>query len=151
MPLSSRKRTFKRPRARKIKQKTFAQEIKIKEIKNDIEFSNFFEQLLEKTEKFILKSAHKVEETLNKPEPDNSKSKNFELELIENNTPHHLIRIIESLSIYSDSELEGNSKNLVSNKDQTSNIEIITLSSDSGSERCGELDRAIIRQGVRLF
>ena len=134
MPLSSPKRTFKRPRARKIKQKTFAQEIKIKEIKNDIEFSNFFEQLLEKTEKFISKSAHKVEETLNKPEADNSKSKNFELELIKNNTPHHLIPIIESLSIYSDSELEGNSKNLVSNKDQTSNIEIITLSSDSGSE-----------------
>ena len=49
MPLLSRKRTFKRPRARKVKQKTFAKEIKIKEIKNDIEFSNFFEQLLEKT------------------------------------------------------------------------------------------------------
>ena len=89
---------------------------------------------MEKTEKFILKSAHKVEETLTKPEPDNFKSKNFELELIKNNTPHHLIPIVKSLSIYSDSELEGNSKNLVSNKDQTSNIEIITLSSDSGSE-----------------
>ena len=77
MPLSSPKCTFKCPRARKIKQKTFAQEIKIKEIKNDIEFLNFFEQLLEKTEKFISKSAHKVEETLNKPEADNSKSKKF--------------------------------------------------------------------------
>ena len=76
MPLLSRKDTFKRPRARKIKPETFAQEIKIKEIKSDIEFSNFFEKLLEKTEKFISKSAQKVEkketeETLTKSEPDN--------------------------------------------------------------------------------
>ena len=77
MPLPSRKRTFKRPRARKIKPETLAEEIKIKEIKSVIEFSNFLEQLLEKTEKFISKSAHKVEkeqieETVTKPEPENS-------------------------------------------------------------------------------
>ena len=32
------------------------------------------------------------------------------------------------------SELEGNLENFLSNKDQTSNIEIITISSDSGSK-----------------
>ena len=37
MSLQSRKRTFKRPRAGKIKLETFAQEIKIKEIQSDIE------------------------------------------------------------------------------------------------------------------
>ena len=94
---------------------------------------------MEKTEKFISKSAYKVEKeetevTLTKPIPDNFKSTNFEPKSIKDNTPHHLIPIIESLSIYSDSEPGGNSNNLVSKNDQTSNIEIITISSDSGSE-----------------
>ena len=92
--------------------------------------------MLEKTEKFISKSANKVEkeeteETLTKPEPDNFKSKNFS---IKDNTPHHLIPIVESLSIYSDSGPEGNSENLVSNKDRASHIKIITISSHLGSE-----------------
>ena len=70
--------------------------------------------MLEKTEKFISRSAHKVEKeatekTLTKPEPDNFNSKNFEPESIKNNTPHHLIPIIKSLSIYSDSEPKGDS------------------------------------------
>ena len=82
MHLPSGKRTFKRPRARKIKPETFAQEIKIKEIKRDIEFSYLFEQLLEKTEKLISKSTYKVEKektevTSAKPESDNFKSKSF--------------------------------------------------------------------------
>ena len=92
--------------------------------------------MLEKIEKFISKFSYKVEKeetekTLTKPEPDNFKPKNFP---IKDNTPHHLIPFVESLSIYSDSEPEGNSENLVSNKDQASNIEIITISLDSGSE-----------------
>ena len=45
MPLPSRKHTFKRPRARNFKSK----DIEMREINNDIEFSEFFEQLLEKT------------------------------------------------------------------------------------------------------
>ena len=94
---------------------------------------------MKKTEKFIIKSDHKVEkeetkETLTKQIPDNFKSKNSEPESIRDNTPHHLILIIESLSIYSDPEPEGNSNKIVSNKDQAPNIEIITISSDSGSE-----------------
>ena len=49
MPLPSQKHTLKRSRARNLKLK----DIEIREINNDIEFSEFFERLLEKTEKFI--------------------------------------------------------------------------------------------------
>ena len=133
----SSKRTFKRPR--RIKTKSFFKVFKVKEIRSDIEFSHFLEQLLEKKEKFISTSVHKVKkgetkETWTKPIPDNFKSTNSEPQSIKDNTPHHLIPIIESLSIYSGSEPEGNSNNPVSNNDQTWNIEIITISSDSGSE-----------------
>ena len=95
--------------------------------------------MLKKTEEFILKSAHKVEkgineETLTEPIPKNFKSKNFETEPIKDNAPHHLISIIETVSIYSESESEASSNNVVSNKDKISNIEIISIPSDSGSE-----------------
>ena len=83
-------RTFKR--LRKIKTKSLVKIFQVKEIKSDIEPSNCFEQLLEKTEKFISKSAHKVEkgkteEASTESTPDNSKSKNFETELIKDKTP----------------------------------------------------------------
>ena len=54
----SSKRTFKRPR--RIKTKSFFKVFKVKEIRSDIEFSHFLEQLLEKKEKFISTSVHKV-------------------------------------------------------------------------------------------
>ena len=146
MPLPSRKRTFKRPRARKIKPETFAQEIKIKEIKSDIEFSNFFEQLLEKTEKLISKSAHKVEKeqtekTVTEPEPGNSESKNPELKsiLTENKISEYLPPIIETLNISSDSEYEVNLSDFIPDDNKIPQnlspiIEILNISSNSESE-----------------
>ena len=45
--------TFKRPRARNFKSKTITKDIEIREINNVFEFSEFFEQLLDITEKFL--------------------------------------------------------------------------------------------------
>ena len=146
MPLPSRKRTFKRPRARKIKPETSAQEIKIKEIKSDIEFSNFFERLLEKTEKLISKSAHKVEKdqtekTITKPEPENSESKNPESKsiLTENKISEYLPPIIEILNISSDSESEVNLSDFIPDDNKIPQnlspiIEILNISSNSEHE-----------------
>ena len=85
MSSPSFRRTFKS--SRKITTKSLVKVLEVKEIKSDIEFSNFFEKLLEKTRKFISKSARKVEEGKfetfsTKSTPDNSESKNFETKLI---------------------------------------------------------------------
>ena len=88
MSLPSRKHTFKRPRARNLESK----DIKIREINNDIEFSEFFEQLLEKTEKFISsKRFHKygkrkIEETSTESKPGSSQLRNSEPESTNNKT-----------------------------------------------------------------
>ena len=92
MSSPSFRRTFKRPR--KIKTKSLVKVFEVTEIKSDIEFSNFFKQLLEKKETFISKSARKVEEGKfenfsTKSTPDNSESKNFETKPINYKTPHN--------------------------------------------------------------
>ena len=96
--------------------------------------------MLEKRNKYIKnKISHKLEENQD-PEiesvPENFESKNPKPELIltENKISDYLSPIIETLSICSDSEPEEKSNNFVSNEDQISNIEIITISSHSGSE-----------------
>ena len=113
MSSPSFRRTFKRPR--KIKTKSLVKVFEVKEIKSDIEFLNFFEQLLQKTEKFISKSARKIkkgkfEKSLTRLTPDNSKLKNLETEHINDKSPHNLHPIIEILETSSDSVPETNKK-----------------------------------------
>ena len=68
--------------------------------------------------------------------PENFKSKKPEPELIltENKNSEYLPAIIETLNISSDLEPEANSSHFVSNKDKISSIEVLRISSDSGSE-----------------
>ena len=112
MPLPSRKHTFKRPRARNFKSK----DIEIREINNDIEFSESFEQLLEKTEKFISnKCSHKygkrkIDETSTESKPGSSQLKFSEAESTNNKTNPNLSPIIEILDSRSDFDPETNQK-----------------------------------------
>ena len=72
---------MKRPRARNFESK----DIEIREINNDIEFSEFIEQLLEKTHKFISnKCSHKygkrkIDETSTESKPGSSQLRNCEV------------------------------------------------------------------------
>ena len=68
--------------------------------------------------------------------PENFESKNSESELIltENKISKYLPPIIGTLNIFSDSEPEANSSNFVPNKNKIPNIEVLNISSDSGSE-----------------
>ena len=112
----------------------------IREIKNDVEFSELFEQLLEKRSKYIKNKISRKLEKNQDPEiesvPENFESKNPEPELIltENKISEYLPPIIETLNIFSDSEPEANSSHFVPNKDKISSIEVISIFSDSGSE-----------------
>ena len=104
MPLPSWKHTFKRPRARNFKSK----DIEIREINNDIEFSEFFEKLLEKTEKFISnKCSHKygkrkIGETSIESKPGSSRLRNSEPESRNNKTTQNCSPTIET----SDSKIQ---------------------------------------------
>ena len=108
MPLPSRKHTFKRPRTRNCKSKTITKDIEIREINNDIDFSEFVEKLLDKTEKFISnKRSHKygkrkIEETSTKSKPGSSQLRSFEPESINNKTTQNVSPIIQ----ISDSSLD---------------------------------------------
>ena len=112
MPLPSRKHTLKRPWARNLKIK----DIKIREINNDIEFSEFFEQLLETTEKFISsKRSHKygkrkIEETSTKSKPGSFQLRNSDPESTNNKTTQNLSPIIEISDNSSDFDPETNQK-----------------------------------------
>ena len=112
----------------------------IKEIKNDIEFSDLFEQLLEKWSKYIENklsyNLEKEKDTRIESVPENLEPKNPQPELIltENKISKYLSPIIEILNISSDSEPEANSSNFVPSKDKISSIEVLSISSDSGSE-----------------
>ena len=112
MPLPLRKNTFKRPRARNFKSK----DIEIKEINNDIKFSEFFEQLLEKTEKFISnKCCHKygkrkIKETSTESEPGSSQLINSEAESTSNKTTQYLSPITEISDSSSDLDPKTNQK-----------------------------------------
>ena len=92
MPLPSRKHTLKRPRVRNFKSK----DIEIREIDNDIEFSEFFEQLLEKREKFISNKCsnkygkRKIEDTPTESKPGSSQLRNSEAESTSNKTTQNL-------------------------------------------------------------
>ena len=139
MPLASRKRTFKRPRAGKIKPKTVAQDIKIKEIKTDIELSNFSEQLLEKTEKFISnKTSHKygkikIKVTSTETRPGSFQLKSLKPKSFKNKSTQKLPPIIEIPDSKSNFEPET-LKNFNSSENIAPSIEIINISSDTGSE-----------------
>ena len=112
----------------------------IKELKNDVEFSDLFEQLLEKKSKCV---KNKLSRNLEKDKytrivsvPENFESKNPDPELIltENKISKYLPPIIEILNIFSDSEPEASSSNFVPNKDKIPNIEVLSISSDLGPE-----------------
>ena len=136
MPLPSRKHTLKRPRARNFRSKA----IEIREINDDIEFSEFFEQMLEKTEKFISnKRCHKygkrkIKETSTESKPGSSQLKNSEGESKNNKTTQNLSPIIEILDSSSDFDSETNQKISNSRESIIPSIEILNISSDSGSE-----------------
>ena len=95
---------MKRPRARNFKSK----DIKIREINNDIEFSEFFEQLLEKTEKFISNKCsnkyekRKIEETSTESKPGTSQLRNSQAESTSNKTTQNLSPITEISNSSSD-------------------------------------------------
>ena len=139
MPLPLRKHTLKRPRARKFKLKTITKDIEIREIKNDIEFSEFFEQLLEETEKCILNrlshryGKRKIEETSTESKPRRSQLRISEPESINNKTTKNLYPIIEISDSRSDFEPETNQKISNSHESIVPSIEILDISSDSGS------------------
>ena len=136
MPLPLRKHTFKRPRVRNFKSK----DIKIREINNDIEFSEFFEQLLEKTEKFIAnKCSHKygkrkINETSAESKPGSSQLRNSEAESTSNKTTQNLSPITEISDSSSDLDPKTNQKISNSCESIVPTIEILDISSDSGSE-----------------
>ena len=100
----------------------------IREIKNDVEFSELFEQLLEKRSKYIKNKISGKLEKNQDPEiesvPENFESKIPEPELIltEDKISDYLSPIVETLSICSDSEPQENSNNFVSNEDQISKL-----------------------------
>ena len=112
----------------------------IREIKSNVEFSDLFEQLLEKRRNYIKnklsRNLEKEKDTKIESVPENFETKNPEPELIltENKISEYLPPNIETLNIFSDSEPEANSSHLNPNKDQISSIEVISISSDSGSE-----------------
>ena len=134
------KNTLKRFRGGKHIDELKLPTFEIRETKNYVEFSELFEQLLEKRSKYIKnkisRNSEKNPDSGIKSVPENFESKNPEPELIltENKISEYLSPIIETLNIYSDLEPERNSNNFVSNKDQLSNVQIITISSDLGSE-----------------
>ena len=136
MPLPSRKHTLKRPRARNFKSK----DIKIRAINNDIEFSEFFEQLLVKTEQFISNKCsnkygkRKMDETFTESKPGSSQLKNFEAESTSNKTTQNVFRITEILDSSSDLDPETNQKISNSRESIVPSIEILDISSDSESE-----------------
>ena len=136
MPLPSRKHTLKRPRARNFKSKY----IDIREINNDIEFSEFFEQLLEKREKFISNKCSnkygkiKIEETSTESKPGSSQLKNSEAESTSNKTTQNLSPITEISDSSSNLDPETNQKISNSRESIVPSIEILDISSDSGSE-----------------
>ena len=112
----------------------------IREIKNDVEFSDLFEQLLEKRSKYIKnklsRNLEKDKDTRIKSVPGNFESKNPEpgLILTENKISKYLPPIIETWNIFSDLKPKASSSNFVPNKNKISNIEVLSISSDSGSE-----------------
>ena len=121
------KHTLKRTRAGKHIDELKLPTCEIREIKNDTEFSELFEQLLEKRSKYIKNKISRKLEKNQDPEiesvPENwIKNPEPELKLTENKISDYLSPIIETLSISSDSEPEENSNNFVSNEDQISHI-----------------------------
>ena len=136
MPLPLRKITFKRPWASNFKSK----DIEIKEINNDIKFSEFIEQLLENTEKFLPnKRPHKygkrkIEETSTESKPGSSQLRNSEPESINNKTTQNLSPIIEISDGSSDIDPETNQNISNSRESIVPSIENLNISSDSGSE-----------------
>ena len=132
--------TFKRSRAGKHIDELKLPTCEIREMKNDVEFSELFEQLLEKGSKYIKNKISRNLEKNQDPEIEsvleNFESKNPEPELIltENKISECLSPVIETLNIYSDSEPEANPSNFVSNKNKIPIIEVLNISSDSGSE-----------------
>ena len=101
---------------------------------------DLFEQLLEKRSNYIknkiLRNLETDKDIRIESVPENFESKNPEPELIltENKISEYLPLIIETSNISSDSEPEANSSNFVPNKDKISSIEVLSISSDSGSE-----------------
>ena len=140
MALSARKHNFKRLRARNFKSKAMTKDIEIREINNDIEFSEFFEQLLEKTEKFISNKRsqnygkRKIEETSTESKLESSQLRNFEPVSTNNKTTQNLSPMIEISDGSSDFDHETNEKIPNSRESIVSSIEILNISSDSGSE-----------------
>ena len=132
--------TLKRSRAGKYIDELKLPTCEIREIKNDVEFSDLYEQLLEKRNKYIKnKLSHNLEkdkDTRIKSVPENFESKNPEPELIltENKISKYLPRIIETSNIFSDSKPEASSSNFVPNKNKIPNIEVLSICSDSGFE-----------------
>ena len=131
--------TLKRSRAGKHIDELKLPTCEIREIKNDVEFSDLFEKLLEKRSKYIKnRLSCNLEKDKNTIEsvPENFESENSEFELIltENKISKYLPPIIETLNIFSDSEPEASSSNFVPNKNKIPNIEVLNISSDSGSE-----------------
>ena len=132
--------TLKRSRAGKHIDELKLPACEIKEIKNDVEFSDLFEQLLEKRSNYVKnklsRNLEKEKDTNSESVPENFESKNPEPKLIltENIISEYLLPIIETLNIFSDLEPEANSSHFVPNKDKISSIEVISISSDSGSE-----------------
>ena len=134
------KDTLKRSRAGKHIDELRLPTCEIREIKNDVEFSELFEQLLEERSKYIKNKTSRYLEKNQDPEiesvPEDFESKNPEPELIltENKICECLSPIIETLNIYSDSEPEVNSSNFVPNRNKIPIIEVLNIPSDSRSE-----------------
>ena len=132
--------TLKRSRAGKHIDELKLPTCEIREIKNDVEFSDLFKQLLEKRSNYIKnklsRNLGKEKDTKIESVPENFETKNPEPELIltENKISEYLPLIIETLNIFSDSEPEANLSHFVHNKDKISSIEVISIFSDSGSE-----------------
>ena len=127
MPLPSRKHTLKRPRARHFNSK----DIEIRAINNDIECSEFFEQLLGKTEKFISNKRsnkygkRKIDETSTESKPGSSQLKNSEAESTSNKTTQNLSPITEILDSSSDLDPGTNQKISNSRESIVPSIEIL--------------------------